>query len=209
MACGLHGHRAVSLPSSTCTSIEPVATVAIEARRHAPHATHAALDIDAPREVERIAAALYEQVICRLKRRGVVIGISGGVDSAVVAALAVRALGSERVLGLLLPERDRSEDSLRLGRTVASAFGLVPVVEDITSTLEATGCYRRQADAIRSHFPDYGPGYKCKLLARLGTREHFASDDSSTERPTEVRAHDGRELSHVGRYELCDANLTI
>jgi NAD+ synthase len=64
----------------------------------------AALDIDAVAESDRIARAIREQVGGPLKRRGVVLGLSGGIDSSVCAALAVRALGPKRVLGLFMPE---------------------------------------------------------------------------------------------------------
>src|ERR1700737_771560 len=91
------------------------------------------------------------------------VGLSGGIDSSVVAALAARALGKDRVLGLSMPERDCSSDSLRLGRHVAEACGIECIVEDITPILEAAGCYARQIEAIRSVFPEYGEGWRCKL----------------------------------------------
>jgi NAD+ synthase len=121
------------------------------------------LRLDAPAECARIEAALREQALPDLRRRGVVVGISGGVDSAVVVALCARALGPERVLGLLMPERDSSPDSLRLGRTMAEVAGVEAVVEDVGPALEALGCYERQREAIRAVFPEYGDGWRCKL----------------------------------------------
>ncbi|MBW8904382.1 MAG: NAD(+) synthase, partial [Betaproteobacteria bacterium] len=56
-----------------------------------------ALTLDAAAEVERIAAALRAQVLKRLRRKGLVLGLSGGVDSSVVAALAARGFGAENV----------------------------------------------------------------------------------------------------------------
>jgi NAD+ synthase len=122
-----------------------------------------ALHLDAAAEVARLSAALKDQVLRDLRRRGVVVGISGGVDSAVVAALCARAFGPERVLGLLMPERDSSPDSLRLGREAAAAEGITALVEDVGPGLEALGCYARQHQAIRTVFPDYGDGWRCKL----------------------------------------------
>jgi NAD+ synthase len=121
------------------------------------------LHIDPAATAERIQSAIAEQVQATLKRRGVVVGISGGVDSAVVAALATRALGPKRVLGLLMPERDGSPDALRLGLEVAARLGIAHVIEDVGPMLDAAGCYERQIDAIRSVFSEYGPGYRCKL----------------------------------------------
>jgi NAD+ synthase len=90
------------------------------------------------------------------------VGISGGIDSAVVAALCARALDG-KVLGVFMPERDSSSTSLRLGQTVAARFGLPTVTCDIAPALLGIGCYARQDEAIRSVFPDYGPGWKCKV----------------------------------------------
>jgi NAD+ synthase len=130
-----------------------------------------ALRLDPAAECARIGLALKDQVLRDLRRKGVVVGISGGVDSAVVAALCARALGPEKVLGLLMPERDSSPDSLRLGREAAAAAGVTALVEDVGPALEALGCYRRQQEAIRTAFPDYGEGWRCKLTLppRLGT----------------------------------------
>ncbi|WP_224360864.1 NAD(+) synthase [Hyalangium versicolor] len=121
------------------------------------------LAIDAPAVVEQITHAIRTQVLGTLRRRGVVVGVSGGVDSAVVTALCVRALGADRVLALLMPERDSSEDALRLGREVANTLGVETLVEDITPALEGLNCYRRQEEAIRQVFPEYGKGWRCKL----------------------------------------------
>lgn len=121
------------------------------------------LDIDPAAVVERICGAIREHVLGRLHRRGVVLGLSGGVDSSVVAGLAARALGKERVFGLFMPERDSSSDSLRLGRLVAETFGIPAELEAIGDTLTGAGCYRRQDEAIRSVFPEYAEGYKSKI----------------------------------------------
>jgi len=121
------------------------------------------LRIDEPKVASGIEVALREQVLGILRRRGVVVGLSGGVDSSVVAALCVRALGPDRVLALLMPERDASPDALRLGRLVADRLGVRCLVEDVAPALEGLGCYARQAEAIRTVFPGYGPGWRCKL----------------------------------------------
>ncbi len=119
--------------------------------------------IDVVEEIERICRILREQVLGTLRRRGAVLGLSGGVDSSVVAALCARALGPDRVLGLLMPERDSSPDALRLGRAAAEAAGIETVVEDVGKALDGAGCYARQDEAIRQVFPGYGAGWKCKL----------------------------------------------
>ena len=122
------------------------------------------LALDAAAEVGRITQSLRSQVLGQFRRRGAVLGISGGVDSSVVAALCARAFGPDKVLGLLMPERDSSSDSLSLGRMLAESLGIETVVEDIAPALESVGCYRRQVEAIRTVFPQYGEGWKCKLV---------------------------------------------
>ena len=123
----------------------------------------AILRIDAPQVAERIERAIRQQTLSVLRRRGAVVGLSGGVDSSVVATLCARALGRERVIGLLMPDRDSSPESLELGRALAEQLGIRHVAEDITPALEALGCYQRQVAAIRTAFPDYGEGWRCKL----------------------------------------------
>jgi NAD+ synthase len=121
------------------------------------------LAIDAAAVTEWITSAIREQVMGKLRRRGAVVGLSGGIDSSVVAALCVRALGKEKVLGLFMPEHDSSGDSLRLGRLQAEALGIATELEVISGALEGVGCYRRRDDAMRSVFPEYGEGYKSKI----------------------------------------------
>ncbi|HEX7507765.1 MAG TPA: NAD(+) synthase [Polyangia bacterium] len=121
------------------------------------------LAIDAQAVAAEIFEAIRSQVMGTLKRRGIVVGLSGGIDSSVVAALAARALGKERVLGLFMPERDSSADALRLGKLLSDHLGIQTVLEDIGPGLKALGCYERQIDAIRKVVPGYGEGWKCKL----------------------------------------------
>jgi NAD+ synthase len=121
------------------------------------------LVIDAAAVVSTMERTLREQILGTLRRRGAVVAISGGIDSAVVAALCARALGKEKVFGILLPERDSSSDALRLGKQLAEHVGIRTIVQDIGPTLAALGCYERQDEAIRTVFADYGEGWKCKI----------------------------------------------
>jgi len=121
------------------------------------------LAIDAASVAQQIEQAIRAQVMGTLRRRGAVVGLSGGIDSSVVAALCARALGKEKVVALFMPERDSSGDALRLGRVMAEELGIEAVLEDIAPALAGAGCYDRQDTAIRMVFPEYGAGWKCKI----------------------------------------------
>lgn len=123
-----------------------------------------ALRIDAAAETARIASEIKAQVLRVLRRRGAVLGLSGGIDSSVTAALCVRALGADRVLGLLMPEKDSDLESLSLGQLMADTLGIKTVIEDIEPVLTAAACYARRDACIRKVVPDYGPGWSCKVV---------------------------------------------
>jgi len=122
------------------------------------------LDLDPEPTIDRIAAAIRRIVLDELRRRGAVVAISGGIDSAVVAALCARALGPQRVVGLFLPEQESSPESLALGRRVAESLGIEAHVVELTPALGALGCYRQRDDAIRRAVPEFGPGWRAKLV---------------------------------------------
>jgi NAD+ synthase len=123
-----------------------------------------ALHIDAAAETHRIAGTIRSEILKRLRRRGAVVGLSGGIDSSVCAALCVEALGAGNVLAVLMPEKDSDPDSLRLGKTMAQALRIEHVVEDIAPILTAAGCYERRDAFIRRLVPEFGPGWGCKVV---------------------------------------------
>ena len=129
----------------------------------APNVSLNLLRVDPEQVTAEIVGALQSTVLQRMRKRGVVLGLSGGVDSSVCAALCARALGPERVLGLLMPERESSSDSLDLGRLAAESAGIPVLVEDISGVLDAAGCYSRRNDAIRTLIPEYEDGWRCKV----------------------------------------------
>jgi NAD+ synthase len=124
-----------------------------------------ALRLDDPAgTVDGIAERLRDVVYKDLRRRGAVVGLSGGVDSSLVASLCARAFGPERVLGVFMPEGESASDTLDLSRLAAEAAGVETVLEDVTGLLEAAGCYERRDAAIRTVMPEYGPGWKAKIV---------------------------------------------
>lgn len=132
------------------------------------------LKIDRAAEVECICSFIQQQVRA-MKRDGIVIGLSGGVDSAVSAAICVRALGRDRVFGLILPEKESNPVSAEYATRYAEQLGIETETVDITPTLEAFGTYRNRDKVIKEVFPEYNNEYKLKisLPADLLARDAF------------------------------------
>jgi NAD+ synthase len=122
------------------------------------------LGIDAARATAEISAALRYHLGESLRRRGLVVGMSGGVDSSVCAVLAAHAVGPGRVLALLMPERDSDPESLELARALAKRLEIEYLIEEITPALEGAGCYRRRDEAIRRLIPDFDVDWRCKIV---------------------------------------------
>jgi NAD+ synthase len=132
------------------------------------------IKIDPAVETDRIVAELRRIVGKVMRRFGGVVGISGGVDSAVVLALSVRAFGPERIAAIMMPEKDSEPLSERLARQLAQQFRVSPILENITPALDGLGCYQRRDEAVRRIFPEYDPirGYKMKITLPPDLLEH-------------------------------------
>ena len=133
------------------------------------------LKFDEQAEIERIIARLRE-ITRTLHKRGLIVAISGGVDSSVCAALAVKAIGAARICTLILPEHDSSGDSARRAHLLAQQFGLNPITVNIGPALEKLGCYDARDEAMRRVLPGYGPTWKSKIAIRSamqGRVSHF------------------------------------
>ena len=126
------------------------------------------LGFDNDAEVTKIANGIRENLRARLHRRGLVVAISGGIDSSVSAALAVLAVGKNKVFGLLLPEQDSSSQSTQRGKMLAEHLGIEYVLHDIAPTLEAIGCYKWRDEAIQKTFPEYREVWKNKITIAGG-----------------------------------------
>jgi NAD+ synthase len=111
------------------------------------------LELDLER-AEKLIAGFIRHIVDQAGFSGVVLGLSGGLDSAVVAALASRCLGPDKVLGLMLPHRISSSESLEHAKLVAQKFGIRTKIIEITDM--ASG-YHEETDKLR-----FG-----NLLARL------------------------------------------
>jgi NAD+ synthetase len=103
---------------------------------------------------------LVEFIRGEMKRRGfkqTVVGVSGGVDSAVTAYLAARALGPENVLGVRMPYRTSSQESLHHGQLVIDGAGIESRTIDISPAV----------DGYLANEPDAEPGRRGNVMARM------------------------------------------
>jgi len=126
------------------------------------------INFDKDKEIEKISNRLREILRENLHRRGLIVAMSGGIDSSVCAALSVAALGKRKVFGMLLPEQDSSSDSAIRGNLLAEYLGIECVVHDIAPALAAIGCYEWRDEAIKKVFPEYGDGWKNKIVISGG-----------------------------------------
>ncbi|MBM4207637.1 MAG: NAD(+) synthase [Gammaproteobacteria bacterium] len=148
--------------------------------------------IDPKQETERLVAEI-PRLVRQMKRGGAVLGVSGGIDSATVLGLVVRALGPDRVVGLTLPERDSDPVSETLAHEVCAKFGINPIREDIRDALEGFGCYRRRDEAIKRVVPAYdaAKGYKAKIVLP----PNLLDEDTLNVFSVVVITPDGEEIS--------------
>ncbi len=122
------------------------------------------IKIDPKVVTEKIVAKLKNDMSAILKKRGAIVGISGGIDSSVVLALCAKAFGQNKVLGVMLPEKESSKDNFILARDLCKTYGVKYVIEDITGALEGFGCYRRRDEAIKRVFTEFDNSYKAKII---------------------------------------------
>jgi len=161
-------------------------------------------------DAEAVSNKLVDFIRDRLKnffhRRGIVIGLSGGIDSAVAAALSVRAVGPKRVFGVLLPEKDSSPKSKNLGKLMAESLGIEYTETDITPMLEVFGVYSKREAIVKKYFPDLGDDY----TFRLSLPQDLLERDRLNVYYLEVKRDGGEvmkvRLSHEDYLEMMAAN---
>ncbi|MCU0643821.1 MAG: NAD(+) synthase [bacterium] len=125
--------------------------------------TREMIKINPETETEKLVSKLRNDLIHVIKKRGAVVGISGGIDSSLVLALCVKAFGSSKVLGVMLPETDSSPDNFVLARKLVDKFNVESIIENMTPALYGFGAYQRRDEAIRRVFPEYNMSYKVKI----------------------------------------------
>ncbi len=122
------------------------------------------LKIDPVDTTEKLSQFIKQEVFSNLKRKGAIIGISGGVDSAVCAALSARALGLDNVLGVVLPEKESDPNSKVLAKKLADQLSIKSEYIDITSILSSLGVYSVREAIVKKLFPEFDSSYRYRLI---------------------------------------------
>ena len=113
--------------------------------------------------INKICNFIKNEISENLQKSGSVIGLSGGIDSAVTAALCERALGSDKVLGIILPEIESDATSVKDAEEIAKKFNIKTELIDITPILDSFEVYQTKEKIIREKFPDFNPNCKYRI----------------------------------------------
>jgi NAD+ synthase len=122
------------------------------------------LKIDPAQELEKLSKFITEQLNVVFHRKGIVVGLSGGIDSACIAAVAVHAIGREKVVGLVLPESESNPISSEYAIKHAQALGIEHRQISITPTVDSIVQYKWRDEFIQKLIPEYKPGYKYNII---------------------------------------------
>ena len=121
------------------------------------------LKIDPEKELEKLSKFIIDQVRVAYRRKGIVVGLSGGIDSACIAAVAVHAIGKERVVGLVLPETESNPISSEYAIKHAKNLGIDHREVNITPTVDSIVNYKWRDEFIQKLVPEYKADYKYNI----------------------------------------------
>jgi len=125
--------------------------------------------------IQSLQNFIHEQVYGNFRKRGIVIGISGGIDSAVAAKLCCGAVGKENVLGIILPEKESNPQSQEFAKKYCEKLGIKYEIKDITPILDSSEIYQIREKTIEKYFSDYNQSCKYRIVFS----ENFDNDGLS------------------------------
>jgi NAD+ synthase len=157
------------------------------------------LAVNAQETCREICDFIKHQILNRFKKEGAAVGLSGGIDSALTASLCVKALGREKVLGVILPEKESSPKSFPYAKTLAEKLQIETEIVDITPVLESLGAYEKRDQIIRKIFPEYGESHKSKI----GLPQNLLDKDRFNVFLLKIEDKDGgKKQARLSKYDL-------
>ena len=147
--------------------------------------------------VQHLQDFIHKQVYDNFRKRGIVVGISGGIDSAISAKLCCNAVGKENVLGIILPEKESNPQSQEFAKKYCEKLGIKYEIEDITSILDSSEIYQTREKIVEKYFPDYNQSCKYRIVFS----ENFDSDGLSI---PYLEVNDGNNQIHKIKLSLND-----
>lgn len=114
--------------------------------------------------INSIENFVKDEISKKFQRQGVVIGISGGIDSAVMAAICAKSIEPKQVLGLIMPEKESDPTSQILAQRLAEKFQIQTKVIDITSILESFEVYKIKEQIVMEKFPDFNSNCRYRIV---------------------------------------------
>ena len=149
------------------------------------------------RIVQHLQDFIHKQVYDNFRKRGIVVGISGGIDSAISAKLCCNAVGKENVLGIILPEKESNPQSQEFAKKYCEKLGIEYEIENITSILDSSEIYQTREKIVQKYFPDYNQSCKYRIVFS----ENFDSDGLSI---PYLEVNDGNNQIHKIKLSLND-----
>jgi NAD+ synthase len=125
---------------------------------------------DIGRTISSIEKFVKDEILNEFQRKGAVIGISGGVDSAVMTSICTRSINPNQVLGLIMPEKESDPSSEIFAKKIANQLDIETKIIDITSILESFGVYDNKENIIKEKFSNFNNNcmYSVRVPSKFG-----------------------------------------
>jgi len=116
------------------------------------------------KSVNDVSTFLHDEIFEKFHKRGAIIGLSGGIDSAVTMELCAKALGPEKILGLTMFEKESNEHSKSLISRISKNYDVKIENIDITTILDSYGVYSNREEIVKNIFPNFNSDCKYRVV---------------------------------------------